>query len=574
MKNRVGAIILVLLAAASLAAGCVKMGGFPGRFGYKLHVSQDVLDLFDVEARYKELSGEEKVRKMNNTDWETTYYQEEGFTAEMVVTMKAKKGAVDGTSLKKEEYEMEVLPEIFEPEVKPMPKLTLAPSDYTVFTFRVPRSGGEMSARVAPLKYDKHFVFAYSVDDSYENGWSKIYSLFNGRWIDDQEFCHIYSPRTSGSRSNPLCVTDGCGNDRRFTFGESLWANCWNASNKDGFIQDEIVSVYNPYVSWQELRRMTNMGNAVYYHNVDSTQWGQKDPELLAQGLEQDYDKVMEKINYPMRSLAQPDGNPHYLEAAEISPLIYVTRTLVDAQDIRLNSCESLFKSFVFGGVDTMNADDKLAELARQAASSDPSLVSMLVHRPDAKQLAMFERIYELYGKRGADNILVTSYDDLYDYFEMRREAVITSRVQGDYILFEVSVPNDEKRMYKELTIIIDGADKPAEYPSDELLGFESVRRKDGSVIVNCNFDDRLPEKINSVISDYGESFEQDDKSDAMYLISLLRQDLQQPYLDKLNVIREPTKEDVPLNGKYDKKLARRYVGFYDGEVISVSKTY
>lgn len=51
-------------------------------------------------------------------------------------------------------------------------------------------SPDDVSLRFAPLKYDKHFAFTFTCDDSYVTAYSLVWSLINARWIDDREFRH------------------------------------------------------------------------------------------------------------------------------------------------------------------------------------------------------------------------------------------------------------------------------------------------------------------------------------------------------------------------------------------------
>ena len=62
-----------------------------------------------------------------------------------------------------------------------------------------------------------------------------------------------------------------------FTFGESIQPSFWNKYNEDGIIHDENTSKYHIYITWQELQMMTDMGNAVYWHDV-SPDLSQQDP--------------------------------------------------------------------------------------------------------------------------------------------------------------------------------------------------------------------------------------------------------------------------------------------------------
>ncbi|MCQ2171797.1 MAG: hypothetical protein MJZ17_03465 [Bacteroidales bacterium] len=517
--------------------------------------------------------------KINKNVWTQSIVQK-SYSAEIEAVMTAKPQSVSGELLQKDAFDMSLECEIIsEREYKdrfgPKPDTKAVPGGKSeTFTFRVPvGSGGSESikAHVAPLKFNKHFVFSYTVDDSYVNGWSRIFAVNNGKWIDDVEFFHKDAVPTEGSKGSPLCISDGCGNDRRFTFGEAIWPNANNSYNPDGLIRENTVSPYVPYMTWEELQIFVDMGNAVYWHDIDTTKYSDNTIEGIVGGFKYDYDKTLEKLGYTMRTLAQPNGNPIYIEAAEKSPLVCLTRATLEVDDIFPKEVESLYKLCVFGGTSPGTVSEKLSELKMESVSDRPKLISMLSHRPTMEEVGMFREICRLYGRDGKDNIWVTSYDELYDYIEMRRSAEITETVKDGYKYFEITVPDASALTYKELTFIIDGTDTPAEIVSDNLYGFSSAVQGDGSVLVNCNFDESLPKRAGKFISRYENGFNDDDKENAEYLISLLRDDIAAPLKDKLYDLKEPTRENMPVIGHYSRNQMKYYLKLYPDHSVSAS---
>ena len=542
---------------------------FPGSVKYSLQSSQDFRDLFNVNVEYKNADGSMSSAVVKYGNWTVSMSNSDDFEPEMTVSFTSR-----NKELTAESYDMVLLPDItVTTSQKPSFKkdLTRAESQET-FSFKVPKGTDDLSIRIAPLKYDKHFVFCFTVDDSYVNGWSRIFALINGRWIDDTEFFHEGVERTTGYYpEHPLCITDGCGNDRRFTFGEAIWPNCWNNYNPKGLIQDNITSIYNPYISWSELQVMTDLGNAVYWHNVDSAKYDQTLPDEIVQGLAADYEKTFAKIGYPMKTLAQPDGNPNYLLAAAKSPLVYLSRCTHTSEGLHLSHCGSMYKMEVYGGTADYSIDKKLAELAEQAAADDPILISLLAHRPGDDYMAFLNTLYDLYGKGGADNLWMTSYDELYEYIELRTRAVITHHTEGTYEQYDVSVPIDEKFLFDELSFIVEGATGKAEPVSANLYGFSSALQDDGALLVNCGFGDRNKVLAEKYIERYAEGYVSDYKEYAEYLISLLREDLRPSLLDQLGDVTEPSQEDFPLNGVYTRRQMEWYLQFYDGYSFTIT---
>ena len=547
---------------------CVGTLSYPGKITYKVEASDDVLELFKVQIEYVDNQAAVKNYTMRTSPWSVDFIKTGDSSCQLDVTLSAKDPS--GTNLTRDSYTMALSSEIvFEdtPSVSGSTKAASPNADGRdiEFSFSAPCASSP-EIRVAPLKYDKHFAFCFSVDDSYENGWSKVFALFNGKWIDDIEFFHKGLARTGGYQPEyPLCITDGCGNDRRFTFGEAIWPNQSNKYNPDGVIQDVIVSKGNPYISWEELQIMTDMGNAVYWHNVDTTEFDEHVVDDVVGGFEKDYDKTLEKIGFPLKVLAQPDGNQTYLDAALLSPLVHLSRATTHAEEVLLNECVSLYKKEIYGGDRNCGIEDKLRELSEQAAASEPLLSGYLVHRPTEDELDMFREIYALYGKAGADNIWVTSYDEFYEYKQRASSLKISCSERDGKAFYTVTVPGEENFLYEDLTFVLSGASAAASAESDNLYGFSSALRQDGTVIVNCTFGDRNYRMAQKYVELYEESIDSEDKEYALYLISLLREDLREPLLKRVDAVHEPTREDMPLNGVYTKNKMKRYVRLYDG---------
>lgn len=582
-ESRFLSSIAILVASVISASSCSDFTmSLPEAKYYCVTVSDDLLSLYDVSASYRDKGVMKTGVNIMDNVWTHSIVQK-NYSAEIEVVMTAKPKAISGELLQKNEFDMGLACEIISSKeyqdrfgLESDTKAASGGGSET-FTFRVPVGSGKseaIKAHVAPLKFNKHFVFSYTVDDSYVNGWSRIFAVNNGKWIDDVEFFHKDAVPTEGSRGTPLCISDGCGNDRHFTFGEAIWPNANNAYNPDGLIRESTVSAYVPYITWEELRIFVDMGNAVYWHDIDTTKYNANTIEGIVGGFQYDYDKTLEKLGYTMRTLAQPNGDPIYIEAAEKSPLVCLTRATLEVDDVYPKEVESLYKLSVFGGASPGTVSEKLSELKKESVADRPKLISMLSHRPTMEEVDMFREICRLYGREGKDNIWVTSYDELYDYIEMRRMAEITETVKDGYKYFEVSIPNASSLTYKELSFIIDGADAPAEIASDNLYGFSSAVQEDGSVLVNCNFDESLPKRAERFISRYGDGFNDDNKENAEYLLSLLRSDIAAPLREKLYDLKEPTRENMPVNGLYSRDQMKFYLKLHPDYSVSASLTW
>ncbi len=571
--------ILCLISSAAVLmnySSCINQLSLPEQITYMVDVSSDALELFQMQVLYKNQAGTTDMVNLSSLHWATSIQKEEGFKGELAVRMYAKDPS--GANLTKDSYSMTVRPVIRYDgltrsaglfDTRAMLPVTEFDKRNVKFKFKVP--GDAMAdVRLAPLKYNKHMVFCYTIDDASVNAWSRVFAIINGKWIDDREFFHKGLKKTTGYRQRyPLCFTDGCGNDRRFTFGNAIWPTLTGPDNPDGFVLDVSKSFYNPYVSWEELQVMTDMGNSVNWHNVPSSPDDslEHDTAALVRGLETDFNRTRVKINYPMKVLAQPDGNDAYLAAAALSPYVHMTRATTGEgimKEVNLLECGSMEKMEVFGGYTEGNYEDKLHELSVQSASGAPTLVGKLDHRPQKEALDFLLDIYDLYGKYGADNIWVTTYDELFEYKEMISSLTMTTSFYDGYTTVEVSVPIDETYIFNDLSFVVEGAAGPAVPVSNNLYGFSSAVQDDGTVLVNCTFTDRIQELAEKYVENYEEEFDDEDRIYAEYLVSLLREDLQAPYIRRIQETNAPSQGALPINGKYTREQMNRYLLIYD----------
>jgi len=583
MKRAVKYIFCFL--AVFIISSCLSTLKFPGQYVYSVKVSDDMLKLFEIEAVYTAADGTDTHVPVSQTKWAKTIIKTEvsdGFDPQMSVSMKAKAAARNGSALTKDSYEMGLEYCIGESKSMSTDNINvIAKADEgekisMTFKVKIPEdvNPDDITIEMPHLKYDKHFAFCFRVDDSYVNGWSKLYQTINGRWVDNIEFFHFGMSKTKGyQQAFPLCSTDGCGNDRRFTFGEAIWPTWWNEYSPSGFIEDEITSDSNPYISWKELGIMTDMGNAVYWHNVDERTYSKESSDEIVTGLQKDYEKTLSKIGFPLKILAQPDGNSNYLTAGQDSPLVCAVSATIDDSPYKLNSGDSFYKKNIFGGGTNQTVEEKMKELASESASDNPILLGMLVHRCDEEYLDMFRTIHSLYGKGGKDNIWVTTYDELFEYVERRRSVNFSSTVEDGYKIFTATFPKVDRFIYDEMSFIIRGTKNLAVPVSKNIVGFSTAVWKNGMVLVNCNVSSSLITKIDKYISLYHEMNMEEYYLDAKYLISLLREDMREEYTQKLeNKPVDPDKRDLELNGTYTKKEIKWYIEQYDGKTFICTK--
>lgn len=509
--------------------------------------------LFDFTATYVNQDKQVVQERITSLPWSKKITATPPFDAHLEVDFAAKNNYLDQTT-----YEVGFNGRIEQSDISKSVANTIqskVKDGKLRFSVTLPSgvSSDGVNLSIAPLKYDKHFAFTYTVDDASETAWSRIFPLIHRKWIDEKEFFHLGNTPTTGYiPEHTLSMTDGCGNDRRFGFGVGItptFRNFYNGEAHNPRMQE--TSKNSMYVTWEELRLMLDFGCSVHFHNVDETKYNKTDPIQILQGLEDDYNKVIEKLGYKMKVLALPDGLQSYLDASRSFKNIEFIRSSLSNNLIRLKSCGGLLNKETYGGDHTSDITLKLGELAKQAAATDPYWVGMTVHRPDAKYMAMLTEVYKLYGKAGADNIWAASWDEVYEYQELRYGSTINKSVEGQTVTFEITLPDRPDFTFRDLSFIVDGVNEDCSIApvSGNIYGLNHAVRN-GKMLVNVNFNPALLVRAEKYTAKYEASAKETDKDDAMYFVSMLLPDLAAPFIYRIENRKDrPAITSITING-------------------------
>jgi len=397
-------------------------------------------------------------------------------------------------------------------------------------------SADDVNLNFAPLKYDKHFAFTYTADDSVEGAYARIWRRINQKWIDDTEFFHLGNTPTTGYIPEyPLVYTDGCGNDRRFGFSVALWPTWGNEYNPNGLIGDG-TNKNSIYITWPELDLMKDWGVSFLYHNVDERIYDKTNPADIVKGFKADYDKVLDKLNRRMKVMGLPDGNTAYVTAADESPLVdFYRSSLHHLEKIYLKPAGSLYKKRTYGGTNSSVNDVKLEELAEQHTSDTPYWVGITTHRVDLSRIELLETIYSLYGKGGDDSLWVASWDEIYEYMQMRLSSIVRKSTNGSTVTFKIMIPFGHNYYFKDLSLLLSSTTSIDMLAvSDNILGYSYAGHGDG-VLLNINFNNYLLEAAEKYTSNFESSLSDEDKTDAYYFVNQLKDTLKAPFVARLS---------------------------------------
>lgn len=526
---------------------CVRPPKYNGPYTtvvYEFKGGEDMASLFELTAEYMGPDNQPVKEIIPSLPWRKSIQVPVRFNANLEVSFARKASIPD-----KESYAIgfagAINVETDEPNPAPAAANHMATSPenagFSTFCFTVGVPVGvspdEINLSIAPLKFNKHIAFTYTVDDTEEGAYARVWRRINKKWMDQIEFFHKGVERTTGYVPlNTLSMGDGCGNERRFGFGVAIWPTLRDDYHPNGRISDASTSIYNIYVTWEELELILDFGGSVYFHNVDETKYDKTNPNQILQGFEDDYQKTYDKLKRRMKVLALADGNESYLTAARQYDKIEFMRNSLSRNLIYLSECDDLYKKETYGGRVAQGVEDKLAELDEQAEAAKPYWVAITSHRVGLDMVRMLETVYEKYGKAGKDNIWAASWDEVYEYTTMREKSQINKSVNGNTVTFEVTVPTPDNYYYKELSFLVSGLGENAVISpaSEGIVGMSHARNNDME-LVNVNFDPALLGLAEKYVAKYEASSDDEDLEDARYFVNQLLPSLAAPFSARLN---------------------------------------
>lgn len=410
----------------------------------------------------------------------------------------------------------------------------ISSSDNSPFTFS--------NVKIAPLKYNKKWVCSYTIDDSPAEAFSRVFSRINKKWMDNNPKYHVNSPRTTGYyNSNFLVSTDGAGNDVRWSFLQAIFATAGNSYNPDGLMKDD--STTSNYTTWKDVNYMKHFGNTIAFHNINNLKFNESDPEQIAQGFVDDYNRAFEKTGLRMKILARPDGNNNYVTAAQASPLVDFLRTAGSQRIYPKQLTTSLVKQELQGITAGSSYAEKLAEFATVAASDNPYWAGITTHTPDADTITFLETMYTLYGKGGNDSVWFAGIEEVFEYLQLKVLSHVKATGDDNKKIVDLFLPDFENFHFKEVSIIANTnipADKIIVTTEDNSIKNITFSASGTTALVNINYNEKAEELTEMFVTRYEQSATTEDKEDALYFSNKLNPITRQPYINRINAVTDP----------------------------------
>jgi len=327
--------------------------------------------------------------------------------------------------------------------------------EFVLVTFDQPPSF--VDVQVAPLRYNKDFAISLHADDGIEDVFTLGFRYFSGINGD-------------GTNYPGLFYTDGCGNDISFKLSSALFSY-------SGFNNEDMHQPGNFYgaVSWPQLALMAQNNFGVYNHGFTSD--ASTDPAFMSYSIRRNESFIRRQLldaipgGVQTRVHVNPNGAVNYTPAAFNEGYSYALRlgstAVIPNDGIDVNNFAGWDQNLELNReiAENVIVIDEVDVLAANSIDGANYWKSYFTHSietdyPQSLFLSDFNYIATTYGKNGADNIWMTTEEEVLNYLLIKQAVDVTYGLAGNtlLILLEGEIPSDMRYYALSLVLEAEGA--------------------------------------------------------------------------------------------------------------------
>lgn len=395
----------------------------------------------------------------------------------------------------------------------------------------------DIVAEIPHLKYNKTWLLLISQDDTRQDSFSSTFAAIHGRPVPAEQYYYDIEhlekndlPPDTLSIGKTMGHTDGAGNEVRFSFlitvqPEEEWMSVKPNVNP-GFKGNYNRFRMKSGLTYNNVKEMMNFGVGIAFHDVKTSEVKSKDS--ISKHIEISQSILLDSLlGRGCKSLAEPNGNKVYIEAARMLPFIHVITAQQEVQRIhpfqidndlyqvalgRWFHTESTFRVFV------ENQMLKRKEL-REA-------VALGVHGTRIPWANNLLWLNDTYGKDGDDSMWAPNLEEYYEYNYYRVNGKVDVKQSGRRLHLEVELPGMEYFYYPSVTVNVKGikmADISSIESGDEVKGMSYSDYDDG-IMFNIDCRKYLLEHATHYVEKYEKGKNKYMRSDAIYFVNKLKE--------------------------------------------------
>lgn len=400
-----------------------------------------------------------------------------------------------------------------------------------------------ISASIPYLKYNKSWLMILTMDDCKQDAYCRVWAAINGKPLPVSESVYynaanlLYGdmPLNVYYLNKTLGSTDGAGNEVRFNFTTTLSPeeNFMNAyPSPTGF------NMFSGLI-WDNVREIVNYDNGIAFHNVKADD--ESDVEKIKDHFALAQEIIIKQLNgRGCKTLAEPDGNKKYIEAASNYPPIQIMTAQSQAEKLfpgKVNS--SIYKNIIqrdfYRPCEWLDNINKILSKSPENREAFCVGIHGMTGRGQIDTLALLN---DLFGKDGDDSMWFTSLEEYYEYSEYRLNTTIKKSYSNDTLKLTVSIPSQQYFYYPSITINLTNVSMSnvIDISSSKIVSGMSYAKFGNGIMINIDCRKHLLEHAVYFVEKYEDNPSKSNRDDALYFVNRLKtSQAKQALLQRLN---------------------------------------
>jgi len=404
-----------------------------------------------------------------------------------------------------------------------------------------------LSADYAPLKYDKHMVLSYTIDDVPITAYSRAFAIINKHFVDDIQNFHVGFNHSTGTMpEKTLGYTDGCDTEIRFPIGLAIWPTNSNSLISDYMGYKSPGTAY-PYLVWKDIIPIIDFGGDIYFHDVNIRFSKDANLDSIRAGFDYDQVRTTERIGRKIKTLVVPNGDKKYYQAASAyNPITIISDQGGTDLIYPINLTSDLYKKYITRLY--FSDDNKMANYFTQVQdnyeSDNPFWFQFFNHGANSIFMQLLRKINDTYGKDGTDDIWFATIDEVYEYYHFKANYPIQKTIEGNKATFRIEAAPDYKlpeecTYHRDFTLLVTGLESMSGVTltfGPNVYGYSyKYRPEDKTLMINLNCNPSLLERAQRYTDIYKDSPSDESKADALYFINQLSPERRTVFLNSIN---------------------------------------
>jgi peptidoglycan/xylan/chitin deacetylase (PgdA/CDA1 family) len=314
-------------------------------------------------------------------------------------------------------------------------------------------STAPVKVKLAPLKYNKHLAFSFTLDDGYRSAFTCAYPLLNGGTVSSSIPDEYYNNQGGDGQYSPgLFYSDGCGNKIPFKLAVAI---------NGGIVYDHPEN--RARLSWPEVKQLYQSGwdllNHGYHHlSKHGTDYYSEVVQNIA--------IIQQQLGFTMTQFVVPGGEhdagyEHEYEkdafkTGAFAVASYVGKGPAIPVDKPVDPTNLIYaRDFIQSNKDSVNLpaiDKQLSKLDSLMNLPQPTWYNQFTHSVGDRNLWNLSLLYpefkyymtainQKYGSAGTDNIWMAPWQEVYEYIWLRDRTKISIRQHGKTATIKLELP-------------------------------------------------------------------------------------------------------------------------------------